>query len=144
MTPVYKGILLAAMWLLAAAAPGLARTPDELTQMFIASYDLLEAGKLDQAQEIYQKILGKDPGNPLALNNLAAIKVKQKKYDEALKLLEQARSRAKGYKVKVNKVCDVDGVCLAFRPLAVAYGDQDLEPLVRLNLLLVKAKMAGN
>lgn len=143
MKPVYKGMVLAAVWMLTLAAPGLARTPDELTKLFIASYDLMEAGKLDKAEEIYQKILRQDPGNPLALNNLAAIRVKQKKYDQALQYLEQALTRAKGYKVKVNKVCDMEGVCMAFRPLAVAYGDQDLEPLVRLNIQLVKAKRAG-
>ncbi len=139
----YKGVLLAVVWMLAAAAPGGAMTPGELTNLFIESYDLLEAGKLDKAQEIYHKILSEDPGNPLALNNLAAIKVKQKKYGEALKLLDQALPRAQGYKVKVNKVCDVEGVCLAFRPLALEYGNQDLEPLIRLNIQMVKAKGQG-
>ncbi|MBM4294220.1 MAG: tetratricopeptide repeat protein [Deltaproteobacteria bacterium] len=143
MKPIYQAVALAALWLLAAAVSGEARTPAELTKLFIASYDLMEAGKLDKAQEIYQKILRQDPGNPLALNNLAAIKVKQKKYDEALKNLSQALPRAEGYKVKVNKVCDVEGVCMAFRPLALEYGDQDLEPLVRLNIDMVKAKMGG-
>ena len=129
MKPRFQAMVLAAVWLLAGAASGEGRTPAELTKLFIASYDLLEAGKLDEAQKIYQKILRQDPGNPLALNNLAAIKVKRKKYADALKDLSQALPRAKGYKVKVNKVCDVEGACLAFRPLAVEYGDHDLEAL---------------
>ncbi len=114
----------------------------KLTQMLAQSYDLLEAGKLDQAQAIFQQILQQDPGNPLALNNLGAVMVKEKKYREALKYLEQALPRARGYKVRVNRVCDVDGLCLAFRPFEEVYADQDLEPLVQLNLGLVKARLA--
>jgi Tfp pilus assembly protein PilF len=113
----------------------------DLTMMLVQSYDLLEEGKLDQAAEIYRQVLQRDPGNPLALNNLGAIMVKQKNYRQALDFLTQAR--AQGYKVKVNKVCEVDGVCLAFRPLAAESGDQDLEPLVQLNINPVKAALAA-
>jgi len=113
-----------------------------LTKMLVASYDLLEAGKLAEAQKIYEQILKQDPGNPLALNNLGAIKVKEHKYPEALSYLSQAMDRALGYKIQVNRVCDVEGICLAFRPLEAVYGNQDLAPLVQLNLSLVKAKVA--
>ena len=114
----------------------------KITQMLVESYDLLEAGKLEQAKAIFQDILQRDPGNPLALNNLGAVMVKEKKYREGLKYLEQALPRARGYKVRVNRVCDVDGLCLAFRPLQEVYGNQDLEPLVKLNIDLVKARLA--
>jgi tetratricopeptide (TPR) repeat protein len=114
-----------------------------LTKMLVESYDLLEAGKLAEAQKIYEQILKQDPGNPLALNNLGAIKVKENKYPEALAYLSQALDRSRGYKIKVNRVCDMQGICLAFRPLKAVYGDQDLAPLVQLNLNLVKAKIAA-
>jgi tetratricopeptide (TPR) repeat protein len=143
MKTLAKLTALALAGILALAGPAWSLSPEEKTKLFVASYDLMEEGKLDKAEEIYHKILRYDRGNPLALNNLAAIKVKQKKYDDALKLLEQALPRAKGYKVKVNKVCDVEGVCLAFQPLAVEYGDRDLELVVRLNIQLVKTKLAG-
>ena len=113
-----------------------------LTKMLVESYDLLEAGKLAEAQKIYEQILKQDPGNPLALNNLGAIKVKEHKFSEALAYLSQALDRAQGYKIKVNRVCDMQGLCLAFRPLEAVYGNQDLAPLVQLNLSLVKAKLA--
>ena len=113
-----------------------------LTKMLVESYDLLEAGKLAEAQKIYEQILKQDPGNPLALNNLGAIKVKEGKLPEALAYLTQALERAQGYKIKVNRVCDMQGLCLAFRPLEAVYGDQDLAPLVQLNLSLVKGKLA--
>ena len=119
-----------------------AQTDSGLTKMLVSSYDLLEAGNLAEAQKIFEQILKQDPGNPLALNNLGAIKVKENQFREALAYLSQALPRAQGYKLKVNRVCDMQGLCLAFRPLEAVYGDQDLAPLVELNLSLVKAKLA--
>ena len=124
------------------ALAGPVRADAGLSKMLVESYDLLEAGKLAEAQKIYEQILQQDPGNPLALNNLGAIKVKENRYPEALSYLSQALDRAQGYKLKVNRVCDMQGLCLAFRPLEAVYGDQDLAPLVQMNLSLVKAKLA--
>ena len=128
---------------LALAGPVRAQTDSGLTKMLVESYDLLEAGKLAEAQKIFEQILKQDPGNPLALNNLGAIKVKENKFPEALTFLTQALPRAQGYKLKVNRVCDMQGLCLAYRPLEAVYGDQDLAALVQLNLSLVKAKLAA-
>jgi len=135
-------VVMAAALGLALAGPVRAQTDAGLTKMLVESYDLLEAGKLAEAQKIYEQILKQDPGNPLALNNLGAMKVKENKFPEALALLSQALPRAQGYKLQVNRVCDMRGLCLAFRPLEAVYGDQDLAPLVQLNLSLVKAKLA--
>jgi tetratricopeptide (TPR) repeat protein len=130
---------------LALSLPGWlwAQELDDLTQKLVRSYDLLEAGKLTQAKQLYQEILQEHPNNPLALNNLGALMVREKDYQGALNQLEKALPHARGYRVRVNKVCDVEGICLAFRPLALEYGDQDLEPLVRLNMELLKAKLAA-
>jgi tetratricopeptide (TPR) repeat protein len=127
---------------LALAGPVRGQADAGLTKMLVESYDLLEAGKLAEAQKIYEQILRQDPGNPLALNNLGAIKVKENQFPEALAYLSQALERSRGYKIKVNRVCDMQGLCLAFRPLEAVYGNQDLAPLVQLNLSLVKAKLA--
>lgn len=135
-------VVLAAALSLALAGPVRAQTDAGLTKMLVESYDLLEAGKLAEAEKIYQQILKQDPGNPLALNNLGAIKVKEHNLPEALAFLSQALDRAPGYKIKMNRVCDLEGVCLAFRPLEAVYGDQDLAPLVQLNLNLVKTRIA--
>ena len=109
--------------------------------MLVESYDLLEAGKLAEAQKICEQILKQDPGNPLALNNLGAIKGKENQFPEALALLSQALPRAQTYKLKVNRVCDMQGLCLACRPMEVVYGDQDLAALAQLNLSLVQANL---
>jgi Tfp pilus assembly protein PilF len=139
----WQTVLMMAALGLALAGPAWAQADANLTRMLVKSYDLLEAGQLAQAQKIYAQILKQDPGNPLALNNLGALKVKENKFREALALLSQALPRAQGYKIKVNKVCDVQGLCLAFRPLEAVYGNQDLTPLVQLNISLVKAKLAA-
>ena len=135
-------VVMVAALSLALAGPVWAQTDAGLTKMLVESYDLLEAGKLAEAQKIYEQILKQDPGNPLALNNLGAIKVKENKLSEALPYLSQALDRAQGYKLKVNRVCDMQGLCLALRPLEAVYANQDLAPLVQLNLNLVKAKLA--
>jgi tetratricopeptide (TPR) repeat protein len=135
-------VVMAAALSLALAGPVRGQADAGLTKMLVESYDLLEAGKLAEAQKVYEQILNQDPGNPLALNNLGAIKVKENKYPQALAYLSQALDRAQGYKLQVNRVCDMQGLCLAFRPLEAVYGNQDLAPLVQLNLSLVKAKLA--
>ena len=136
--PLLVSLLLA--W--ATAAPGQGDQA-KIQQMLVSSYDLLEAGKLDQAKSIFAKLLQQDPDNPLVLNNLAAVMAKEQKYGEALNYLEQALPRARGYRVKVNRVCGADNLCLAFRPAAAVYGDQELAPLVQLNLQMVKARLAA-
>jgi tetratricopeptide (TPR) repeat protein len=136
-------ILMMAALGLALAGPARAQADAGLTRMLVESYDLLEAGQLAQAQKIYEQILKQDPGNPLALNNLGAIKVKEHKLQKALAYLEQALPGAQNYKLKVNRVCDIEGICLAFRPLEAVYGNQDLAPLIQLNISLVKAKLAA-
>ena len=135
-------VLMVAVLGLVPAGPVRAQTDAGLTKMLVESYDLLEAGNLAQAQKIYEQILQQDPGNPLALNNLGAIKVKDHKFPEAISYLEQALPRARGYKFKVNRVCSVDGICLAFRPLLEVYGDTELEPLIKFNIDMVKARLA--
>jgi tetratricopeptide (TPR) repeat protein len=145
MGAILKGAAYFALTLLLAMVGGVSAQPDaDFNQALVESYDLLEAGKLDQARALLERLAQKDPGNPLVLNNLGAIMVKQKKYQDAVWCLEQALPRARGYKVKVNRVCDLGGMCLAYRPLLDAYGDQDLEPLIRLNLDLIKAQMGAD
>ena len=136
--PLLVSLLLA--WIISAPGQG---GQARIQQMLVESYDLLEAGKLDQAKSIFEKLLKQDPNNPLVLNNFAAVLAKEQKYGEALKYLEQALPRARGYRVKVNRVCGRESFCLAFRPAAAVYGDQELAPLVQTNLEMVKARLAA-
>ena len=119
--------------------PGLAQAQkkDEVARTLNAGFDLLEAGKYDQAQKVYEGLLKKDPTQPLALNNLAAIMVKHGKYGQALQYLQRALPRSKGLKVAINRVCNIDSVCAACRVSEKEFGSEDLERVVRSNILMV-------
>jgi len=132
--------LTAILMALSLMAPGLiwAQAQAGVAGRLNAGYDLLEQGKFDQAQKIFDEILRQDPGHPLALNNLAAIMVKQGNYDRALACLKQALPRAKGFKVALNRVCNVDGVCAACGLGAEPFGTEDLEGVVKSNILMVE------
>jgi tetratricopeptide (TPR) repeat protein len=103
-----------------------------------SGYDWLEQGKFDQAQKVFEEVLRQDPGHPLALNNLAAIMVKKGNYDQALACLKRALPRAKGFWVALNRVCNVDGVCAACRINDDHFGTEDLEGVVKSNILMVE------
>lgn len=105
------------------------------------SWELINKGKYAQAQKMLEAVLAKDPGNPLALNNLAAVMVSMKKFDKADTYLNQALPRAKGYMVQVNRVCTVGNICMAFKPVTAGTGNQDLEPMIKMNIEMVKGMM---
>ena len=133
-------IRLTALWLallLAISGLALAQADGVLAQKINAGYDLLERGKFDQAQKIYEEILTKQPNHPIALNNLAAISCKQGKFEQALAQLNRALPQAKGYKVTLNRVCNVDGVCAAYRMSTDRFGEDNLEDLIKSNILMV-------
>ena len=130
-------VILAALSLMG-PAPNWAQGRSEVAMLLDAGYSLLEQGKIDQAQKVYTEVLQKDPGQPLALNNLAAIMVKQAKYGQALAYLKQALGRASGYRVTLNRVCDVDGVCAAYRLSRDKFGSEDLEGVIKSNILMLE------
>jgi len=129
----------------AAFAAKAKKAPKELDigKALLQSYDLIEQGKYKKADVILDKILAKDPGNPLALNNKASIMVYMKKWDKADTYLNQALGKAKGYMVQVNRVCSVGNICLAFKPVSTGTGNQDLEPLIKMNIEMVKGYMTA-
>ena len=130
--------------LLAAAAPVLAQPANgDLAAQINAGYDLLEQGKFDQAQKVYEEILKKQPDHPIALNNLAAISCKQGKFKQALAQLNRALPKAKGYKITLNRVCGVEGVCAAYRLSTDRFGEDNLEDLIKANILMVQMAAAG-
>jgi predicted Zn-dependent protease len=116
----------------------------DVGEMLMTSFEMMEKKQYDKAQKLLDKVLAKDPGNPLALNNMAAVMVAQKKFDKADTYLNQALARAKGYMVQVNRVCQVQGICVAFKPAAGGAGNQELEPLVKMNIDMVKQYMSAD
>jgi tetratricopeptide (TPR) repeat protein len=120
-----------------------AKITGDIESMLSRGYCLFIAGKYKEAQTEFEKVLKKDPGNPVALNDLAAVMVKQNKLDKADTYLKEALPRAKGYKMLVNRVCGVQDICLAVEPYKVGGGNQDLGELVQMNINMVEAKMAA-
>jgi len=117
--------------------PALAQEKSDLARMINTGYDLLEQGKFDQAQQLYEECLRQHPENPLALNNMGAIMVKKGDLERALTYLNQALSRAKGHRVTLHRVCDVDGVCAALRMSEDPLEGEDLEWVIKSNILMV-------
>jgi predicted Zn-dependent protease len=115
----------------------------DVGKALLNSYDLIEKKQYKKADAILNKILKADPGNPLALNNKASIMVAEKKFDKADTYLNQALPKAKGYMVQVNRVCSVGNICLAFKPVSGGTGNQDLEPLIKMNIEMVKGYMTA-
>jgi tetratricopeptide (TPR) repeat protein len=120
-----------------------AKITGSLESILSRGYCLFIAGKYKEAEKSFEDALKKDPGNPVALNDLAAVMVKINKLDKADTYLKQALPRAKGYMMLVNRVCGVQDICLALEPYKVGGGNQDLGQLVELNIKMVEAKMAA-
>ena len=120
-----------------------AQVAPDLAAQLNSGYEMLERGELDQAQKLYEEMVRRDPGNPVALNNLAAILAKKGRYDEALIHLNQALGRAKGYRGLVDRVCDLESVCTAFRVSQDSMVGGDLEDLIKSNILMVKMASAS-
>jgi len=125
------------------AGVALAAKPLDVTKALSDSFELLNKQKFAQAEKLLNAVLAQDPGNPLALNNLAAVMVGEKKFDKADTYLNQALPKAKGYMVQVNRVCTVGNICMAFKPVAGGAGNQDLEPLIKMNIEMVKGYMTA-
>ncbi|MHB8068455.1 MAG: tetratricopeptide repeat protein [Desulfobaccales bacterium] len=135
-------ILLPAL-LLTFCGPALSQGDAAVAAKINAGYDLLEQGKYAEARKVYEEVLQKQPDHPLALNNLAAISCKQGKYDEALALLKKALPKAGGYKVTLNRVCNVDGVCAAYRMDKDGSGQENLEDVIKSNMVMVSMAAGG-
>lgn len=103
-----------------------------------------KAVHLDKAQKQLEGVLKKEPNNPVALNNLAAIMVDRGKLDKADTLLKKALAsvKAKPCLVRLNRVCAVNNVCVAIEPVSIGKGNQDMEPMIKMNLEMVKDMMA--
>ncbi len=138
-----KIIALVVALALCGAGVALAQKEMDIGKALSDSYDLLSKGKYAQAQKILEKVLQKDPGNPLALNNLAAVMVGMKKFDKADTYLNEALPRAKGYMVQVNRVCTVGNICMAFKPVTAGTGNQELEPMIKMNIEMVEGMMTA-
>jgi predicted Zn-dependent protease len=138
----FKVVALIPALAICGAGVALAQKPFDINQGLADSYSLIEKKQFKRANVLLDKVLAADPGNPLALNNKASIMVAQKKFDKADTYLNQALPRARGYMVQINRVCEVGNICLAFKPVIGGTGNQELEPLIKMNIEMVKGYMS--
>lgn len=75
---------------LEAARNSAAVVVDEAGQARIAGFEALQAGKIDEAEAKFTFALGKNPQDGDALGGMGLVRFKQKKVDEARKLLAEA------------------------------------------------------
>jgi tetratricopeptide (TPR) repeat protein len=121
-----------------AAAAKAAKGEFNLNQALLQSYNLIDKQQYKKAEALLAQVLAQDPGNPLALSDKAAIFAAQKKFKQAEACLEKALPRAKGYLVQADKMCAVGKICLAFKPAAKGTTNQELAPLLKTNLEMIK------
>ena len=65
------------------AAPG-----NEVTKLLEEADDLFRDQKFQEAQQIYETLVGMDPGNPKVISGLLRCLVQLKKYDDAKEMIE--------------------------------------------------------
>lgn len=121
-----------------AAAAKAAKGEFNLNQALMQSYNLIDKQQYKKAETLLAQVLAKDPGNPLALSDKAAIFAAQKKFKQAEACLQKALPRAKGYLVQADKMCAVGKICLAFKPAAKGAANQDLASLLKTNMEMIK------
>jgi tetratricopeptide (TPR) repeat protein len=141
--PTLKGLVILLGLACCLASPALAQSENDLAARLNSGYEMLEKGELDRARQLYKEMLRQYPGNPVALNNLAAILARQGNYEEALSLLNQALGRARGYRVLVDRVCDLESICSAVRVGRDNLVGGDLEDLIKSNILMVRMSAAS-
>ena len=100
-------------------------TVQSIARMVSDGCRLLSDNKRAEACAYFERALELDPRNPVALNNLAVLKVSERRYDEGQSLLKKALSRAKHERVSdlaIETMLEVPNGVHRFRaylPLAV-------------------------
>jgi Tfp pilus assembly protein PilF len=135
----------------AAAQPkGGALMPEDVYTPLTKGYDFLNQGNYEAARDAFETAVKRDPANPFALNNLAAIQVHQGKYNDAMANLKAATIQADAYLDKVQQTCFVDGLCNAVKPTRGTWGQQappgtksSIAPIIQDNIKKLEAKIAA-
>jgi len=132
------GLLLFSTWAPAQPRP----MAEDVFTPLAQGYDFLQAGNYQAAQEAFETALKRDRYNPFALNNLAALKERQGRQQEALALLVDAQLNAKDYLDKVQQTCFVGGLCAGVKPVKGMGATSTIAEVVAGNLKRLQDKMA--
>jgi tetratricopeptide (TPR) repeat protein len=106
-------------------------------------YDFIREGNWEAAENQFKEAVKRDPSNPFALNNLAAIQAQKGKLNDALANLKAATTYANNYQDKVEQTCFVAGTCMAVKPVKVLGPTSTIAPIIQDNIQKVQAKIAA-
>jgi Flp pilus assembly protein TadD len=106
------------------------------------SYQYMKSGKIGAARVQLEQVIQADPFNAYALNNLAVVSEQQGSLKEALAYLLDAQTHAAEYTEKPEELCQVGGLCMAFKPSQAQGSRSSIAALVHGNLNLLKIKIA--
>jgi hypothetical protein len=122
---------------------------DEYSIKLQSSYDLIKQKNYDSAQSVLDEVLLKDPGNALALNNLAYIMITKKDCGKANDYLEKSLERSKGFKIHnmriqiVSRCQKAFGLISVCQPVMTDSESAEFEPVVKENLKELQNMMRG-
>ncbi len=76
--------------LVSTSVPRPAGLSDDLANLAQEATDHFQSGRLEKAEEMFEKVVDKDPDNVYALSNLGVVRFKLQKFAEAEKVLKKA------------------------------------------------------
>lgn len=104
-------------------------------------YCKFKEGNLQAAQAEYEAVLKQHPGNPVALNNMGCLAVKEGNYGKACGYFQECQAKAHGYKMQVNSLCSANDLCTAVEPYKCGTGPTDLGEISTTNYNMARTKL---
>jgi hypothetical protein len=98
-------------------------------------------GNLQGAKSACEATLKQYPGNPVALNNLGCVAMKEGNYGKACGYFQEAMPKARGYRMQVNSMSTANDLCTAVEPYRCGTGACDLGPIAQTNYNMARTKL---
>jgi serine/threonine protein kinase len=120
-------------------------TPPELSSdaftPIVQGYDFIREGKYELAKNQFAIAVKGDRYNSFALNNLAVLKEREGKMNDALADLKDASIHANKYLEKVTQTCFAGGGSLAAKPIREKGDRSSIAVIIQENIKKIEAKL---
>ncbi len=107
----------------------------------VQGYDSIREGKYEAAKNLFAIAVQRDHNNPFALNNLAVLKEREGKLNDALVFFKDCSKNANNYLDKVTQTCFAGGGSLAVKPLREKGDRSSIAPIIRENINKIEPKI---
>jgi serine/threonine protein kinase/tetratricopeptide (TPR) repeat protein len=121
-------------------AEPLALMPMNAFTPIVQGYDFIRQGEYETARNLFVLAVQRDRNNPFALNNLAVLKERQGKLNDALGTLKTASINADKYLDKVTQTCFAGGGSLAVKPMRDKGDRSSIAAIIRENIKKLETK----